>query len=328
MRESGGPRRSRHAPGAGTTRRQSAPGRGAAEGPARWRPAPAGSRPQRDPCRAGSCATRRGTSSRCRRQAARRPPDRRAGPASRARYPRFSAGVRRRSLTGALKRYGQPISRWPSILRATRPAGDGVGGSSRAAEARSGVAGHPGVARGASDRTMAWHAARGGRATGSGRGGRPGDVDDVAGGRRPRLGRGRRGRGARVHGEPGKRRPEHGRRLDRCAASQQAEAGALRRARRQARHSRPADGNQPPSALLRDNLRIVYTGSLDLVVDDLQAALAQARAAVAGDRRLHRGVGRDQRRRRGRRDDHLPDPGLALGGRGGGPPRAGDAGRQ
>ena len=40
------------------------------------------------------------------------------------------------------------------------------------------------------------------------------------------------------------------------------------------------DGQQPPSAL-RDDLRVVYTGSLDLVVADLQAALAQARAAIA-----------------------------------------------
>ena len=79
----GGPRRSRHARGAGTTRRQSAPGREAAEGPARSRPAPAGSHPRRDRCRAGSCATRRGTSSRGRRRAARRLPGRRAGPASR-----------------------------------------------------------------------------------------------------------------------------------------------------------------------------------------------------------------------------------------------------
>ena len=93
MRGCGGPRRSRHARGAGTTRRQSAPGRGAAADPARWRPAPAGSRPRRDRCRAGSCATRRGTSSRSRRRAARRPPDRRAGPVSRARYPRLTASA-------------------------------------------------------------------------------------------------------------------------------------------------------------------------------------------------------------------------------------------
>jgi len=36
----------------------------------------------------------------------------------------------------------------------------------------------------------------------------------------------------------------------------------------------------PPSAV-RDDLRIVYTGSLQLVVDDLQPALARAKAAVA-----------------------------------------------
>jgi hypothetical protein len=38
-------------------------------------------------------------------------------------------------------------------------------------------------------------------------------------------------------------------------------------------------GGQPPSAP-RDDLKIVYTGSLDLVVDDLQAALAKGRTAV------------------------------------------------
>lgn len=36
-----------------------------------------------------------------------------------------------------------------------------------------------------------------------------------------------------------------------------------------------------PSSTLRDDLKIVYTGSLQLVVDDLQQALARGRAAVA-----------------------------------------------
>ncbi len=40
------------------------------------------------------------------------------------------------------------------------------------------------------------------------------------------------------------------------------------------------NGETPPSAV-RDDLRIVYTGSLQLVVDDLQPALARAKAAVA-----------------------------------------------
>ena len=39
------------------------------------------------------------------------------------------------------------------------------------------------------------------------------------------------------------------------------------------------DGGSPPSAL-RDDLKIVYTGSLQLVVGDLEAALAKAKAAV------------------------------------------------
>ena len=41
------------------------------------------------------------------------------------------------------------------------------------------------------------------------------------------------------------------------------------------------EGNGNPPAALVDDLEIVYTGSLQLVVDDLQAALANARAAVA-----------------------------------------------
>ncbi len=41
-----------------------------------------------------------------------------------------------------------------------------------------------------------------------------------------------------------------------------------------------SNGEQPLSAPLPDNRKIVYTGSLDLVVDDLQAALAKARTAV------------------------------------------------
>jgi hypothetical protein len=42
----------------------------------------------------------------------------------------------------------------------------------------------------------------------------------------------------------------------------------------------PDEGNgQPPSAP-RDDLKIVYTGSLDLVVDDLQAALAKGKATI------------------------------------------------
>ncbi len=42
-----------------------------------------------------------------------------------------------------------------------------------------------------------------------------------------------------------------------------------------------SSGNNPPSAILGNNLQIVYTGSLQLVVADLQAALAKGKAAVA-----------------------------------------------
>jgi hypothetical protein len=41
------------------------------------------------------------------------------------------------------------------------------------------------------------------------------------------------------------------------------------------------DGGADPPSALRDDLKIVYTGSLQLVVDDLQAALAKAKSAVA-----------------------------------------------
>jgi hypothetical protein len=42
----------------------------------------------------------------------------------------------------------------------------------------------------------------------------------------------------------------------------------------------PDDGTPPLSAPLPDDRRVVYTGSLELVVDDLPAALARAKAAV------------------------------------------------
>ena len=44
--------------------------------------------------------------------------------------------------------------------------------------------------------------------------------------------------------------------------------------------SRANGGTDNVPAVTKDNLRIVYTGSLDLVVDDLQPALAKAKAAV------------------------------------------------
>jgi hypothetical protein len=41
-----------------------------------------------------------------------------------------------------------------------------------------------------------------------------------------------------------------------------------------------SNGNQNPPSAPRDDLKIVYTGSLQLVVDDLQGALAKGKAAV------------------------------------------------
>ena len=86
---SGVPRRSRRARGAGTTRRQSAPGRGAAEGPARCSAAPAASHPRRGRCRAGSCAPPRGAGRRRRRRGSRRPPRHRVAPVRSDRHPRL-----------------------------------------------------------------------------------------------------------------------------------------------------------------------------------------------------------------------------------------------
>src|SRR5450759_1855146 len=44
--------------------------------------------------------------------------------------------------------------------------------------------------------------------------------------------------------------------------------------------AQPGDVNGNPSSALQDNLKIVYTGSLQLVVADLQQAVARGRAAV------------------------------------------------
>ena len=112
---SGGPRRSRRARGAGTTRRQSAPGRGAAEGPARWSAAPAASHPRRDRCRAGSCAPPRGAGRRRRRRGSRRPPRHRVAPGSRDRYPCPSASGTPVG-SGALTGYGCRSGRYDSIF--------------------------------------------------------------------------------------------------------------------------------------------------------------------------------------------------------------------
>ncbi len=82
------PRHSRRARGVGTTRPRSGPGREAAEGPARWRAAPAASRPRQGRSRAGSGATRPGTDRRSRRPGGHTPPCRRAGLGPRDRDPR------------------------------------------------------------------------------------------------------------------------------------------------------------------------------------------------------------------------------------------------
>ncbi len=81
------PRRSRRAREAGTTRPRSGPDRGAAEGPARWRAAPAASRPRQDRDRAGSCAPRPGTDRQSGWQGPRRRLCRLAGLGPRDRYP-------------------------------------------------------------------------------------------------------------------------------------------------------------------------------------------------------------------------------------------------
>ena len=108
------PPRSKRERGVGTTRRQSAPDRAVAEGLARSQPARADLRPRPDRCRARSCATRGGTSMRGRRRVARRPPGRRAGPGSRARYPRPSSATVAPVHSSALTRYVLPTPGAPS----------------------------------------------------------------------------------------------------------------------------------------------------------------------------------------------------------------------
>ena len=85
--------------------------------------------------------------------------------------------------------------------------------------------------------------------------------------------------------------------------------------RRTSSASRRQDGTgQAPSAP-RDDLKIVYTGSLELVVDDLAGRARQGQDRRPRHRRLHRRLAGGQRRRPLRRHHHLPHPGHALGGR-------------
>ena len=105
---SGGPRRSRRARGAGTTRHRSEPGRAVAGGLARWPAAPAASRPRRDRCRAGSCAPPHGAGRRRQRRGSQRPPRRPAAPVARARCPCPPAYGRRYRV--ALQRVCAPSS--------------------------------------------------------------------------------------------------------------------------------------------------------------------------------------------------------------------------
>ena len=91
----GVPRRSRRAPGADTTRPRSGPGRAAAGDPARWRAAPAASRPRRGRCRAGSCAPPHGAGRQRPRRGSQMPLRRPAAPVPRVRYPCLFRIVRR-----------------------------------------------------------------------------------------------------------------------------------------------------------------------------------------------------------------------------------------
>ncbi len=85
------PRRSRRARGADTTRRRSAPGHGAAEDPARWRAAPAASRPRRGRGHAEFDARPREADRRRPRRGSRKPLRRHVVLESQDRYPCLSA---------------------------------------------------------------------------------------------------------------------------------------------------------------------------------------------------------------------------------------------
>ena len=96
----------------------------------------------------------------------------------------------------------------------------------------------------------------------------------------------------------------HRRQRDRRRSGRRRGVAARRPPPAEAPAGRAAAGGQPhrraaasPPSAPRDDLKIVYTGSLELVVDDLQAALAKAKAAVARHRRLHRRLAGGQRRR-------------------------------
>ena len=76
----------------------------------------------------------------------------------------------------------------------------------------------------------------------------------------------------------------HGRRPDRHAAGRRRSSPGFQAAPSAAPSAGGGTGNNtggnPPADALRDDLKIVYTGSLSLVVADLQPALAQGRATV------------------------------------------------
>ena len=118
-----GPRRSRRARGADTTRLRSAPGRGASAGRARCSAVPAASRPRRGRGRAGSCAQPPGTDPHTRRQGWRTPPCHRAELASRVRCP-FALPHDR--IGSALIPYGRVKPMEPSNLVRCWNAGSGL----------------------------------------------------------------------------------------------------------------------------------------------------------------------------------------------------------
>ena len=76
------------------------------------------------------------------------------------------------------------------------------------------------------------------------------------------------------------RSSERDRRTGGGSAGATAAPAQARPQRRGVRAATPGGGNGNPPSAPRDDLKIVYTGSLQLVVDDLGGALAKAKAAV------------------------------------------------
>src|SRR5262245_26214652 len=250
MSGTGDPPRSRRAGGAGTTRRQSAPGRGAVGGPARCSAAPAAWHLRRDQSREGSETRPHGAGRHRPRRGSRTPPRRHVapGPPGRCSCPSSArcAGFRR------IERYGTGATENDSIFVVRHLSS--ADGHSRHAR-RSVDLDRPERRHGAVDRGVGRHDRVGGAVLVGRHDGARGqdsdppprrvrDVDLHRFGRGslhlgrdgPRVGDGRRG--GRLHLHPGRRDPRRGERVLDRAACRRADAELPRL-------DRPLHGRRP-----------------------------------------------------------------------------------